>query len=237
MSRLEMLLEQTEYLLNKQLLAKEHCSGAFADLLALMEEKIAQGLKGGQKVESLERVHDMLSGQAQKLMDDTQEDVEFLQEQIKALRGIRKMENAAKAQEALNHLIDPSEEIIETEEFIAGIDEEMAMSQEGFGFVISDIKDALLEGDIATVEAMLTTMATNDDLSIDLGDEEDEDDEEEDGCCGSGGCSTGGCGSCPTGCGDSEDEDGVDIFGQVSKYDRDLAKDAKNDSDKNKNGH
>lgn len=239
MSRLETLLEQTEYLLKKQKQAKDYCNRAFADLLALIEQKIAQGSRESKQLAGLERVHDMLSGQAQKLMDDTQGDIEYLQEQAQQLRSISKMEDSIRAQAILNELIDPEEELLDTVEFIAGIDEEQALAQESLTFTINDIKDALQEGDFATIEAMLSSMATNDDLNIDFSEDDEheedgccDDDAEEDGCCGSGACSEGGCGSCDVGGCGSRDNNGVDIFSQLGSYDRDLAKDEAKDKSK-----
>jgi hypothetical protein len=219
--RLQALIEQTQFLLDRQSEAKDTCGKAFQSLLNLIEKK----LKGCDAAQSkrLDRVHELLAGQAEQLMEETEGDIDFLKTQLESLNKIAKVADAKKANEMLGMLIDPSEEVLPTEEFKQGVMEELMASQEGFNVVIEDMTAALEEGDIANVEVMLEQLAS----SVDEDDEDDEDDcdEDEEGC-GSG-CSSGGCGDCKGGCG-TEDK-GVDLFSSLSAYDRELAKDKKED--------
>lgn len=216
--RLQTLIEQTQFLLARQEEAKNACTGAFTNLLTLIDKKV-KGAPADQ-AERLQRVHELLSGQAEQLMQDTQGDIEFLREQLQALAEISRMADQTKAKELLATLIDPSEEIMPTPEFKQAVMEELAASQEGFNAVLEDITSALEEGDLRNVEVMLEQMAAM--AAEDAENDEDEDDEDEDGCCGSSSCAPGGCGSCETGCSSSQ---GTDIFGSFSAYDRELAKD------------
>lgn len=220
--RLQALIEQTQFLLDRQTEAKDACGKAFESLLGLIDKKL-KGCEASQ-AKRLERVHELLSGQAEQLMEDTEGDIDFLKTQLDSLVKISKVSDANKANEMLGMLIDPSEEVFSTEEFKKGVMDELAASQEGFNVVIEDISAALEEGDIANVEVMLEQLASSGDEDMD---DEDECDEEEDGC-GSA-CSAGGCGDCSGGCGVSDDK-GVDIFSSLSAYDRELAKD-KNSTD------
>ncbi len=223
--RLQTLIEQTQFLLIRQQEAKETCSKAFTDLLERIDKKI-KSCDAAQS-QRLQRVHEVLSGQAEQLIQDSEGDIDFLRDQVKALTEISKMSDQAKAKELLATMIDPSEEVMPTPEFKQAIIEELAASQDGFNAVLEDIAAALEEGDITNVEVMLEQMANAAAEEGDDDDDEDED-EEEDGCCGSGGCAPGGCGSCATGCGAPIDGKGTDIFGSLSAYDRELAKDKKN---------
>lgn len=217
--RLQALIEQTQFLLARQEEAKETCSTAFSGLLDRIDKKLKAS--AADEAQRLQRVHEILSGQAQQLMQDTEGDIDFLRDQLKALTDITKIQDQARAKELLGMLIDPSEEIMPTADFKQSVMEELAASQEGFNAVIEDLSAALEEGDIKNIEVMLEQMAAS--AAEDAEDDEDEE-EEEDGCCGSSSCAPGGCGSCEVGCGSSSKE-GVDIFGSLSAYDRELAKD------------
>ncbi|MBM3887050.1 hypothetical protein FJ364_03905 [Candidatus Dependentiae bacterium] len=224
-NRLQTLIEQTQFLLDRQVEAKNTCSDAFVSLLNRIDEKLKTS--NASQAKRLQNVHELLSGQAEQLMQDTEGDIDFLKDQLKALTDITKVADAKKAKELLAMLIDPSEEVLSIEEFKNSVVDELAASQEGFNLVIDDISSALEEGDLANVEAMLEqlVMATADED----GDDDEDDELEEDGCCGSGACSSGGCGSCTVGCASSKDQ-GVDIYASLSAYDRELAKDKKNES-------
>jgi len=100
-SRLQALLEQTSFLLEKQTEAKNETDAIFTDLLAFIKDKINEGSPDSEQVTSLEKVYDMISGHAQKLAEETQDDVEFLGEQLNALEEINKIEDPAKADEVL----------------------------------------------------------------------------------------------------------------------------------------
>lgn len=233
MSRLENLLEQTSFLVKKQQEAKALCAESFGKLLKSIEDKIAEAGETSEDSADLNKIYDLIAGQAQQLLDETQEDITYLQGQETALRDISRIKDATKAQELLNAIIDPEEELLETEEFKAGIIEEVKLSQESFEAVANDIMQALEEGELSDVLAQLETMAENaGDLDIDLSGLDDEDEEEEeDGCCGSGGCSTGGsCGNCKVG-GCSTGDGKIDIFSTLSKYEQELARDSKKKND------
>ena len=222
--RLQTLIEQTEFVLARQEEAKVACSTAFTALLQRIDGQLKSS--NGAQAKRLKQVYDMLAGQAEQLVTDTQGDIDFLNEQLNALRSITKVQDAKKAKEMLDLLLDSDEELMPTAEFKESVMEELVASQEGFNAVMEDIAAALEEGDLANVEAMLEQLA------LAAAEDEADDEEDEDGCsddedgCGSG-CSSGGCGDCKTGCGSSNDK-GVDIFGSISAYDRELAKDKKN---------
>lgn len=222
--RLQLLIEQTQFLLSRQEEAKEVCSKAFTGLLSQIDKKVKTCRQD--ELKRLQNVQELIAGQAEQLIQDSQGDIDFLKDQLKALNDINKVQDLNKKKELLETLIDPSEEVMSTAEFKQSIIEELAGSQDAFNAVIEDISAALQEDNIKNVEVMLEQMAAasaEEDDDDDFDDQEEED-EEEDGCCGSS-CSTGGCGSCKTGC--STPTEGTDIFGSFSAYDRELAKDKK----------
>lgn len=224
--RLQALIEQTQFLMTSQAEAKEVCVASFKALIAQIDKKIKASR--GEQAQRLQRVCDMLAGQAEELVQETDGDIDFLRGQLKALTEITKVSDQAKAKAMLDMVIDPSEEVGSTVDFKKGVMEELSLAQEGFNAVLEDVSAALEEGDIASVEMMLEQMAAS--SAEDEDDDESDEESEEDGCCGSGGCSTGGgCGDCKTGCGESKD--GVNIFESLHSYDRELARDKKKGSD------
>ena len=221
-TRLQTLIEQTQFLLTSQIEAKNSCLASFNSLLQQIDKKLKSSNPA--QVKRLNHVHELLSGQAEQLVQDSEGDIDFLKAQIKALTDISKITDAKKAKELLDALLDPSEEVLPVAEFKRAVMDELNASQESFNIVIQDMASALEEGDLANVEAMLEQMV------MAAAEEDDEDDEDEDECdsddgCGSA-CSSGGCGSCETGCGASNDS-GTDIYASLSAYDRELAKDKK----------
>lgn len=233
MSRVEILIEQTAFLLDRQKEAKQDCTQIFTQLLGFIEEKINDSEAETEQAADLEKIHDMVSGQAQKLADETEEDIQFLQEQLGALKDVARIQDPVKANELLNLIIDEDEEILETDEFKESILQESAMSRQSLSDMVDDVKNALEEGGAREVALLFESMMedaghSEDDEDSDEEDEdhEDSDDHDESGCCSttteSTGCSSGGCGDCSGGCSSTS---GLDLFSYVSKYEQELAQD------------
>lgn len=242
--------------MEKQEEAKNECSAIFNDVLSFVEQKINNLPQESEEAEVLGKVYDVLSGQAQKLADETTDDIAFLAEQLKALQHVNDVKDPVKSQELLNMLIDEDEEISDTDAFKEGVTQEAIESKNSLQMMVQDVKDALEEGNFEDVQLLLEALLEEEENEFDEeeDDEEDEDEEEldddhlakvmmkmaghedkeEDGCCSTveadaeDGCSSGGCGSCATGCGTGAEKD-FDIFSFVSKYDRELELDAKKD--------
>lgn len=217
MSRLETLIEQTTFLLEKQEEVKHECEQLFRDFLSFLQEKINDFNSESEQSQGLEKVYDMVSGHAQKITDEAQEDIDFLQEQLDALHEIAQIEDAARSKELLNALIDDSEELPDTEEFKENVLLESVDAKRSLLAMLDDVKDALREGDIKEVELLLEAMLQDQEGTEDEYHDEECQDEDSDGC------SSGGCGTCSTGCGPSDE--GSDVFSFMSQYDRDLAED------------
>ncbi|MCB9492999.1 MAG: hypothetical protein H6679_01870 [Epsilonproteobacteria bacterium] len=237
MARLDQLIEQTSFLLDMQKKSQNECSGIFKDLLAVIEQKLQDTRLEEKDREVLERVNDIVSGQAQKLFEETSDDIDFLNEQFNALRQVKELEakDPEQAKEVLSMMIeDPDQlELQDTEEFKKSLIDEAQSSRENLLIASSDIKEALLENNAEEVLAILESMVLDqeaEDFSHDFDDLE-EDFEDAPGrvsmqqatadtsmCGDCKGCGTGdgcGAGACGSGC------DGVDIFEELSKYEQD----------------
>jgi hypothetical protein len=244
-SRLEQVIEQTEFLLERQTKAQKECDFIFSDLLVVIEDLLKKNKNDEQKKSLLEQMYDLVSGQAQKISDQAQEDIDFLGEQHKALQHIREVKNPQKANELLSMILEDDAELNDTEDFKREINEELSISKQNLQTVIGDIKDALQEGQIEETAMYLETIIADAEREekasqccCDFNSEDDED-----------GCSCDDCNCDDDDCDDDCDCDddfeeekkpkkngkkispackgcdhnkrGIDIFAELSKYEKD----------------
>lgn len=251
-SRLETLIEQTSFLLERQEEVKLECDDIFRDFLNFLQQKINDFNEEEEQQSSLEKVHDMISGHAQKLTDEAQEDIEFLREQLRALQEVSKIADPTRAKEILAEMIDEDEEIPDTEEFKVSVQQESIEAKSNLLAMVDDVKEALRDGDVKEVELLLEAMVEEQSsgdingLQFSLDDEDEEDGGEQQGgnndneegeassggCCGSGGCAPGGCGDCSMDCGPAKGA--TDIFSMLGQYERELEQDLAQDKNANK---
>jgi hypothetical protein len=201
----------------------QDCLALFADLLATVDKRIKSVDAKAPEAESLTEVRELLAEQAEQIKEGSQEDIDFLAEQLKTLQQIKTVNDPAKAQELLKMLLDEDVEIKDTAAFKKEVAEESAISRQNLVVMLNDIKDAIQEGNAQDVAVYLESILNDAD-----GEDEDGDDEEgdacEDTCCGKqcGGAKKakgkGSCGGCDTGCcGKGE----MDIFESMSLYEED----------------
>ncbi|MFH1644240.1 MAG: hypothetical protein ABIA74_03630 [bacterium] len=199
--RLTVVDEQTKMLLEQQLAAKKYCDEEFSDLLSLIDQKVQETDEQDDDYKSLIRVHELVSDQYSKFVQDVEEDIQFLKEQLKAIEEVKKIENEKRAEELFLSVLDEDEELMETEEFRKTLSEEADFAKRGFVEIIKDIKNSLQEGNLEDLEVALHSMdKEREDREEGLDIFEDDDDEENDrddsGCSGCSGCSSKkeGCG-------------------------------------------
>jgi len=184
MSKLESLLEQTSFLLERQVAARTDGDRLFAELLVLIENKMKE-TRDEEDRESLENIYDAISGEAQKFSDDAADDIEFLKDQLNALTVVKETSDPAKAKDLLASIIDEEEEIQDTASFKKDVLDEAELSRQNLFNIISDFKSALEEGNVKDLELTINSMISAEDEDFDDEDFEDDDmdDEEEDTCC------------------------------------------------------
>jgi hypothetical protein len=203
---LQELIEQTDFLLGKQKEAQKDCLEIFGDLLNVVEKKIEKVKGQREEVEELNKARTLVTQQIERVKEDTQSDIEFLGEQLRALNEIDKIQDKKKAQELVSQMLDDAEDIKETAAFKKEVEEESKISRQNLIALVNDIRDAVNEGSAKDVALYLESI---------LGEEELEGDEDGE-CCG---------GDCDD-CGDEEDsccgchghtDDGVDLFAALKE--------------------
>jgi len=212
--RLDQIAEQTAILLEKQLEAREYCNDLFSEVISLVDQKVQETDEESDYYKNLERVHALISEQFSKFSDEVEGDINFLEEQTKALKQIRQMEDQKKAQEVLSSLLEEDEQLLETEEFKKNLEKEADLSKRNFVAIINDIKNSLEEGNLQDLELILSAMAVEgeEEESYQFSDEEEDFNEEESLF---EGASKSGCGSCCSECPEGEEGCGIDIFSKI----------------------
>lgn len=163
-TRLETLIEQTDFLLEKQKEAQAESEKIFAELASDVEEKLKTKNLSDQDLKSLNNILIIVQDHIGNIAEQMQEDIDFLTEQLAALKHISTISDQAKAKELLNMMIDEDEEIFETEEFKENVNQESVLSKQNLMAIISDLKDALKEGKIRDVELFLETLKEEEEI-------------------------------------------------------------------------
>lgn len=177
MTKVDNLIEQTVFLLEKQKEANRDCAQIFAGLLVVVDQKLAQSKGSADDVASLEKIRNLIAGQSEKIAEEAQLDIDFLNEQLHALKKIKEVKDPAKARELTDMLIDSSEEIKDTAAFKKEVTDESAISKENLMSMINDIKDAIKEGNMQDVAMYLESVLDISDEDACCDDEECEDDD------------------------------------------------------------
>jgi hypothetical protein len=175
LKRLEALIEQTDFLLEKQNEALAESERIFGEMASDVEEMLKNKSIQGQELTSLNNILTMIKDHLENVNEQMQEDIDFLTEQLAALKHITAIPDQAKAKELLNLMIDEDEEILETEEFKENVTQESATSKQNLISIIDDLKAALKENKFREIELFLEALSQEED-------EETEETEEESDC-------------------------------------------------------
>ena len=140
LKRLEALIEQTDFLLEKQNEALVESEKIFGEMANDVEEKLKSKNIQAQDLKSLNNIRAMIQDHLENVAEQMQEDIEFLTEQLTALKHIAAIPDQKKAKELLNMMIDEDEEILETEDFKANVTQESISSKQNLISIIDDLK-------------------------------------------------------------------------------------------------
>jgi hypothetical protein len=209
-SKLETLIEQTSFLLGKQEEAKRECADIFSEFISVIDKR-TQSSHCAEDARSLEKIHDLITKQAKRFDEETQEDIAFLSEQLKMLEQVTTISDKEKAQEIMNMIVDEDEEILDTDTFKHNVLEEGALSKQNLLTMIEDIKEALNEGSVKEVELLLESFALE---QNDLTEEDDEDSCECEECDEYENDKCLGC----TKADDEQSDKKIDIFAEFNEY-------------------
>jgi hypothetical protein len=194
--RLNSLMEQTTFLLEKQKELFDKTSKVFGGMFEVAEKKLKSIDQNARKqdAEDLKAIQKFVSDHKQKSAHGIQEDIEFLNEQIAALAQIKSIEDGSKREELLDMVIPKEEKIPDTAAFKKMITDDLASNFRDLDLMFDDMKSAIEEDDIHEIKLLLEAIK----------DQEENQEHEEHGCSSCSGCKQ----SC---------DQAIDVFGDFSE--------------------
>ena len=183
-SKIDQLAEQTEYLLKLQQSASLDCIKELDGLMETIEDHCSS-LTNASDIESVEKVREILGRRVNSMKEAFADDVTFLTEQLDAIKKVKTISDKAQRAELEAMLIEDAGEIQDTAEFKKDVAQEAEESKKDLMAVIDDIKNALQEGGIKELEALVVEMEEyqgdddfdedeDDDIDLENDDEVDE---------------------------------------------------------------
>jgi tRNA nucleotidyltransferase/poly(A) polymerase len=186
MSKIEVIAEQTAFLLEKQKALLDMFKKGFGSLYGELEiaQKKAEQVKAGSDLISFQNVFALLAEYEKELVDNLEEDMKFVEEQHTAVTKIAEIKDEKVAEELIELMLEDGYEVEDSNAFKIEIEEEVEGAKEEFAEMHADILEVLNSSGIKELEEMLRAYKESRKVE-----EECEDDEDE--CCG------GSCHSCP----------------------------------------
>ena len=118
-NKLNILIEQTSFLLEKQQGLLGQINDTFKSLISIIDEKLNSIDKedGEQKFQDLRDINSNILGHKKRIIDEISDDIKFLKEQLSAVEKIKSIEDNDKAEELLNMIVDKDEKLQEMGKF------------------------------------------------------------------------------------------------------------------------
>lgn len=176
---LDVLLEQTSFLLEKHKESKEGYLKLFDDFLSVINREIEVKKKDGNddEVKKLGYVSKIVDGHLQQFKQAVDEDIKFLEEQHAGIVEAKKKCDLDQEKQLLDLLMD-GKQISDTEAFKRSVMQEATNSFESFSSIIADLNEVFKEGDIDELLLYLESMLSS----------EDESGQQKDSCTGTENC-------------------------------------------------
>lgn len=216
-SNLDILSDQTSFLLEKHKESKENYLKLFDGFLSLIEHEInaKEDVGTEEEVKKLQQVSTIVDGHLQQFKQAVDEDITFLEEQNAGIIEAKKQCNPEQENKLFEMLMD-GKQLSDTEEFKRFVMQEAKSSFDSFASIMDDLSAVFKEGDIDGLLLYLESMAVaegdlseqekctgqddcacegcNSEITLEFEPADFEEDEESHHC-SSGSCDGGSCGS------------------------------------------
>jgi hypothetical protein len=179
--KIDIVFEQTAFLLEKQKELLTVVDKIYKDLLNLISSEIKEK-KDSDMLNDLEAINKNISDHYKNLNSDIIEDIEFIEEQFKSISEIKNVKDEKKAEELLAMIIDSEDELVETQEFKNQVATDLTNSLNELQIMSEDLANAIKEGKAKELRLMLEAVKEH---SHDL----DKDSCDDDSCSTCSGCS------------------------------------------------
>ena len=167
--KIDIVFEQTAFLLEKQKELLTVVDKIYKDLLNLISSEIKEK-KDSDMLNDLEAINKNISDHYKNLNSDIIEDIKFIEEQFKSMSEIKNVKDEKKAEELLAMIIDSEDELVETQEFKNQVATDLTNSLKELQIMSEDLANAIKEGKAKELRLMLEAV------------EEHNHDLEKDGC-------------------------------------------------------
>jgi len=187
MAKIDIVAEQTEFLLKKQSEVLNCFKDGFGSLKEFLkaEQEKAEKVNAGPELQSFQNVYALIEEEEKESVGQISEDVEFLKEQIAAIKEIQKMEDEEQANQITEMMLEGGHELMETEKFKKDVEAESNEAQESFKSMVEDVKAVFEEDGIKELEMLLQAHVEErrqDEKAMEKISREAEEDEEEGKC-------------------------------------------------------
>jgi hypothetical protein len=153
-NRVETILEQTSFLVDKQNELFQVVKAVYTDILNTIEKKIIES-SDQDVLSDLNVIKEKILTHYNSIHEQIEQDIEFLGEQLKAISQIKEMEDKDKADELLNMLISKDEELLNTEHFKKKMNEDAQLSVNELKAMQDDLLNSLKENKIKELKLLL----------------------------------------------------------------------------------
>lgn len=196
--RIQKILDQTNFLVEKQNELFKFVTDTYTDILNKLEEK-AKKESDQAVISDLNSIKDNIAAHYKDLSEQITEDIDFLGEQLQAIVQVKEMEDKDKGEELLNMLVEKDENLIDTDEFKKQVEEDLIASTRELKAMHEDLLSSLEENKIQELKLMLEAVQEHEkDLDKAEGSESE-------------GCEPADCSTC-SGCAPSQNSDIFDFF-------------------------
>jgi len=158
MTKVDIITEQTQFLLEKQQEVFTYGTGEFKSVYDLLEteKKKAEQVNAGPELASFQNVISIVAEQEKELLiAPFEEEISFLKEQLSLLEQIKLIDDEQKREELIGMILEEDTELEETVQFKVDVEQEAEEIKNEFRMLLQEIKEALLEEGIKELETFL----------------------------------------------------------------------------------
>ena len=155
--KIDTLILQTAFLLEKQKELFDQAQENFNILLSFIDEKLKEieKVESTQDFDDLKIIYGYVDKHKQRYDKQLQEDIDFLKEQLDVIEKIKIVEDDVKAKELLDMIIDKEEKLPEIDIFKERVCTDVESSKKELDAMLNDLKNALQEGSFHELKLLL----------------------------------------------------------------------------------
>ncbi len=184
-TRLETIVHQTTFLLDKHRTTREECEELFDGFLEQLKKKSSEAKERGDEKDArnLDLSFEVISRHADQFTEEAQEDIEFLEKQLESIQQVQSLGDTGKEEQLADVLLD-GDEILDTAQFEKDVQSDCVSCTRGVESMVDNFETVLDEEGPHALALLLEAM---DDAENQRQQEEDatvdSEDEDEENCC------------------------------------------------------